>query len=202
MKEIHPPTGKLSLCSKSSDSHTHLSCSPFRSGPVYHTCCVSVVSWQNVTQTFTSDLVSTLLFQFLIVSIFCYLITCQPACETLAHFSALAAQVTHGHSSNALAPARVHDSRKSVQSTVLENKNIYFKVNVQALQESKKTQFLKKCGNCVVTCEGVCLFAWIFSVSSSQRLLKNPMKGNKKRLGKSMIYKKHVTQMSAEASAP
>lgn len=55
--------------------------SPFRSGPVYQylpSICV--------TQTFTSDIVSRLLVQFLIASIFCYLITCQPACETLTHF--------------------------------------------------------------------------------------------------------------------
>lgn len=122
--------------------------------PLENFLCVP--SYLSVTQTFTSDVVSRLLVQFLIVSIFCYLNTCQPACETLAQFL-LSLHKWHTDTTRTrLLLQGVHDSQKSVQLMVLENKNLHFKVNVQALQESKKNpNFFLKCGNCVVMCEGV-----------------------------------------------
>lgn len=104
--------------------------------PLENFLCVP--SYLSVTQTFTSDVVSRLLVQFLIVSIFCYLNTCQPACETLAQFL-LSLHKWHTDTTRTrLLLQGVHDSQKSVQLMVLENKNLHFKVNVQALQESKK----------------------------------------------------------------
>lgn len=129
--------------------------SPFRSGPVYQylpsICCFLAECHSNIHERYFFQIAGAVLncFDLLLPD---YLPTCLWDIDPL---SALAAQVTHGHKSNALAPARVHDSRKSVQLMVLENKNIHFKVNVQALQESKKNLFFLKCGDCVVMCEGV-----------------------------------------------